>query len=62
MKAYLLLAERAVASMSPPEWSLHWGRTVRWIKWVMPKMDPGWESRPVGDLALFDLGLEAGPA
>lgn len=62
MKAFLLLAERAVASMSPPEWALHWGRTVRWIKWVLPQMDPKWESLPIGDISQFDLGFGAGPA
>lgn len=61
MKAYLLLAERASASMSPPEWDLHWGRTVRWIMWIVPQMDPDWELLPVGDNALFDLGMESGP-
>lgn len=62
MKAHLLLAERAVVSMSPPEWALHWGRTVRWILWILPQMDRGWESLPIGDIESFDLGLEAGPA
>lgn len=61
MRAYLLLAEKALTTMSPPEWVLHWGRTVRWIMWILPQMDPDWESIPIGDTALFDLGLEAGP-
>lgn len=61
MKAYLLLAEKALITMSPPEWVLHWGRTIRWIIWILPQMDPTWESTPIGDTAVFDLGLEAGP-
>lgn len=59
MKAFLLLAENAVVTMSPPEWQLHWGRTVRWIQSVLPDMDPNWENIPVADSNLFDLGLVA---
>lgn len=59
MRVYLLLAERAVVTMSPPEWQLHWGLTVRWIQYVLPLMDPDWENIPVADSNLFDLGLVA---
>lgn len=62
MKAYLRLAEKATLSMSPPEWQLHWGRTVRWICSVMPLMASDWEDIPVGGAEVFDLALEAGPA
>lgn len=62
MKRWLLLAENAHRALSPPEWALHWGRTVRWMTYVLPLMDPDWESLPIGDPLLFDLGLEAAPA
>ncbi|MFQ1000483.1 hypothetical protein [Modestobacter sp. SSW1-42] len=62
MRAYLLLAEQAVTNMSPPEWRLHWGRTVTWICSVLPRMASDWESMPISDAGIFDLGLEAGPA
>ncbi|MDP5182249.1 hypothetical protein QOZ88_06335 [Blastococcus sp. BMG 814] len=59
LRAYLLLAENAVVTMSPPEWQMHWGRTVRWIQHVLPLMDPDWEDIPVAASDLFDLGLVA---
>ncbi|QSE86135.1 hypothetical protein [Rhodococcus koreensis] len=62
MKAFLLLAESAAAAMSPPEWALHWGRTVRWINHVMPQMDSNWEATAIAAPGVLDLGLEASPA
>lgn len=64
--AYLQLADKAKANLSPPEWELHWGITVRWVRYVLPLLDASWESLPVEECepykALFDLGMEAGPA
>lgn len=62
LKAYLLLADQAKCALPPSEWALHWGRTVRWIQYVLPLLDPEWEAIPVGDVEIFDLGLQAGPA
>lgn len=62
LKAYLLLAERAHGHLSPPEWQMHWGLTVRWICYALPLLDPNWEKLPIGNADLFDLGMEAGPA
>lgn len=62
MKLFLLQAEDAHGRMPPAEWVLHWGRTVRWIMFVMPLMDAHWQDRPIAPPGLFDLGLEAGPA
>lgn len=61
-KLFLLLAEKAHGHLSPHEWAVHWGRTVRWIMHVMPLMDPNWEQQPIAPRGVFDLGLEAGPA
>ncbi len=61
MKQFLLLAEQASRYTAPPQWQLDWGRTVRWIMWVLPQLDPAWESVPIGDALAFDLGLRTGP-
>lgn len=63
--AFLGLAERAKVSLSPPEWELHWGLTVRWVRFALPLLHPNWADLPVdtGHMeAMFDLGLQAGPA
>jgi hypothetical protein len=62
MKLFLLQAEDAHGRIPPAEWALHWGRTVRWIMFVLPLMDPDWENLPIAQRGLFDLGLETGPA
>lgn len=64
--AYLRLADKAKTNLSPPEWQVHWGVTVRWVRHVLSLLDRNWESLPVeiGDAyeAFFDLGMEAGPS